>query len=330
MSTLHEAVSRKLEEFDAMARRAKTAEEARHVEDMRAAFLLDSVPFIKEYHDADAGETKAEILEGVARVTKRTNKHNVLQKFKFYVEADNTPEAVNEALREESERYSCECGGQRICDYTRWDAICETCGKVTRMGFDVGPGCLGDNVSLVSHAHREGLAQINHLAYKRINHFNDWLNKLQGKEGTEVPDEVKEAVRAELKKYRVTSSHDITPDRVRQYLKKLRLDKYYDNVYSIAHALGGPPPKRFPQDLENRLKEMFVQVQTPWEQTKPAKRKNFLSYAYCLHKFCELLGADEYLESLSLLKSAEKLHAQDEMWKGVCDVLKWEFIPSAS
>lgn len=49
---------------------------------------------------------------------------------------------------------------------------------------------------------------------------------------------------------------------------------------------------------------------------------------YTLYKFCELLGEDEYLQYFPLLKSNEKLFAQDQIWRKICKDLRWEFIPS--
>ena len=60
----------------------------------------------------------------------------------------------------------------------------------------------------------------------------------------------------------------------------------------------------------------------------PKDRKNFLSYSYVLHKFVQLLGLDEFLACFPLLKSREKLHQQDQIWKKICEELKWEFIKS--
>lgn len=49
---------------------------------------------------------------------------------------------------------------------------------------------------------------------------------------------------------------------------------------------------------------------------------------YTLYKFCELLGEDEYLQYFPLLKSNEKLYAQDQIWRKICRDLRWEYIPS--
>ena len=60
----------------------------------------------------------------------------------------------------------------------------------------------------------------------------------------------------------------------------------------------------------------------------PSDRKNFLSYSYVLHKFCELLELDELLSYFPLLKSREKLQQQDNIWEKICSSLKWQYIAS--
>ena len=60
----------------------------------------------------------------------------------------------------------------------------------------------------------------------------------------------------------------------------------------------------------------------------PNNRKNFLSYSYVLHKFCELIELDDLLIYFPLLKSREKLQQQDQIWKDICKSLKWQYIPS--
>ena len=36
----------------------------------------------------------------------------------------------------------------------------------------------------------------------------------------------------------------------------------------------------------------------------------------------------KFLDCFSLLKSKEMLQVQDDIWKKICEHLKWEFIPS--
>lgn len=104
--------------------------------------------------------------------------------------------------------------------------------------------------------------------------------------------------------------------------------QYYENCHQIVNALNGVPAPKLPQYLEDRLKRMFGEIQEPFERHCPPTRKNFLSYSYVLYKFCELLGEDAIMQNFVLLKSREKLHQQDVIWKKICQDLQWEFIPS--
>ena len=53
-----------------------------------------------------------------------------------------------------------------------------------------------------------------------------------------------------------------------------------------------------------------------------------LSYSYTLHKLCRLLGYDELSQKFNVLKSQDKLRAQDMLWEAVCKELGFEFEPS--
>ena len=79
---------------------------------------------------------------------------------------------------------------------------------------------------------------------------------------------------------------------------------------------------------EEELRRMFKEIQIPFQKHCPEDRKNFLSYSYILHKFVQLLELDEFIPCFLLLKSREKLHQQDMIWKNICKELKWQFIPS--
>jgi hypothetical protein len=127
---------------------------------------------------------------------------------------------------------------------------------------------------------------------------------------------------------KIKNVSEITHAKVRTLLKKLRLNRYYEHVPYIANILNGIPPMRMSAGLQDRLKMMFNEIQTPFEKHCPENRKNFLSYAYVLYKFCELLSEDDYLKYFPLLKSREKLYIQDSIWRNICKELRWEFIPT--
>jgi hypothetical protein len=122
--------------------------------------------------------------------------------------------------------------------------------------------------------------------------------------------------------------NEITHAKVRGLLKKLKLNKYYEHVPYISNILSGIKPPKMPVELEEQLRMMFKDIQKPFDNNCPVGRKNFLSYSYVLYKFCELLSEDSYLKYFPLLKSKEKLHQQDIIWKRICIELHWEYIPT--
>ena len=73
---------------------------------------------------------------------------------------------------------------------------------------------------------------------------------------------------------------------------------------------------------------MFIAVQPAFEKHCPKDRKNFLSYSYCLFKFFQLLGLDDFLDTFTLLKGRDKLAKQDDIFKKICEELDWDFVPS--
>ena len=194
---------------------------------------------------------------------------------------------------------------------------CERCGLVDKILID------SDKPN-----YKDPPPEISYFAYKRINHFNEWLNQFQAKESTDIPKEVYDSLLIEIKKARINNMADLTHAKVRNFLKKLSLNKYYEHVPHIINKLNGISPPEISKEIEEKLRIMFKEIQAPFQKFCPKERKNFLSYGYVLHKFVELLGLADLKKYFPLLKSREKLHQQDIIWKRICEDLKWEFVKS--
>lgn len=213
---------------------------------------------------------------------------------------------------------------------------CGHCGSARRVammheGFVYCTDCFTQENILIDHekpSYKDPPKEIIYYAYKRINHFNEWLNQIQGKETTEIPEEVYDLILLEIRKEKITNMALLNKDKVKSILKKLRINKYYEHVPHIIYRLNGMPVPHMSPQLEERLRHMFCQIQVPFLKHAPPRRKNFLSYAYVLHKLMQLLEQDQYLPSFPLLKSREKLHQQDVVWQKICAELGWAFYKS--
>jgi hypothetical protein len=173
---------------------------------------------------------------------------------------------------------------------------------------------------------KEPPKEISFFAYKRINHFREILAQFQAKESTKIDPKVIEDIRAQVKKQRIQLS-DLTNAKTKSILKMLGYNKYYEHIPFIKEKLGIKPPN-MPVWLEQRLCNLFIEIQKPYAKYCPADRVNFLNYYYVLYKLCELLEQDKYLEHFYLLKDQTKRMEQDAIWKKICAELKWEFIPT--
>jgi hypothetical protein len=243
---------------------------------------------------------------------KKTNKTSILNQYMSYMDDEYiTPE-------KDIDLDTCSiCNSNMFLLPTESIMVCKGCGTVEEIIIN------SDKPS-----YKDPPREVSYFAYKRINHFNEWLAQFQAKESTEIPSEVYEKILLELKKEKIFDTHDLLPDKLREILKKLKYNKYYEHVPHIINHLNGVPAPSMSRNTEEKLRMMFKEIQTPFVKYCPKERKNFLSYSYVLHKFCELLSMDEYLECFPLLKSREKLQQQDNIWEKICRDLQWQFIPS--
>jgi hypothetical protein len=213
---------------------------------------------------------------------------------------------------------------------------CEYCGNRERTvllhdGYCFCNACYTVEYILVDHdkpSYKDPPKEVTYFAYKRINHFNEWLNQVQGKETTDIPDDVYDMILLEIKKQKITNMADLNYARLKGILKKMRIHKFYEHVLFLIKRLNGLPIPHFSAALEDKLRSLFCQIQVPFLKHSPPTRKNFLSYSFVLHKMMQLLEQDQFLNLFPLLKSREKLAAQDAIWKNICAELGWQFVRS--
>jgi hypothetical protein len=177
-------------------------------------------------------------------------------------------------------------------------------------------------------SYRDAPKEMTNFAYKRRNHFIEVLSQYQGRETTEIPEDVYIEILQELDKNRIKDPSDLTNSKLRTILKKIDQNRYYEHIPFIIYQLTGLKPPTIDSKTRKRLIDMFNDIQIPFAKYCPLDRRNFLSYSYILYKFFELLELDEHLPYLNLLKSRDKLHQQDIIWDKICIDLGWEYIPS--
>jgi len=194
------------------------------------------------------------------------------------------------------------------------------------------PGCGREEFILIDSekpSYKDPPREVTYFAYKKINHFNEWLAQFQAKENTDIPQDVLDAVMRELKKERISDPKKLKKDKIREVLQKLKFSKMYDHVQQIKNKIQQQMTMlTLSKEMEEKLQHMFKEIQPAFIKYCPTNRSNFLSYPYVLYKLCQLLEMDEFLPCFQLLKSREKLYQQDQVWQKICQEMRWEFIRS--
>ena len=284
-------------------------------------YLLENSDIIFEYF-----EKKKKMSEGID-----INKKKILHSF-FNPNKKEKTKTVDET---NINKYliNLDEGHLNINNYVINYEICEHCGgewiQVDYKGLVICNKCGIQKQFLIEHekpSYKEPPKEVCFYAYKRINHFREILAQFQAKETTQIPDEVLENIRNQIKKERITLKH-MTNKKAKDILKKLGYNKYYEHIPFIKDKLGIRPPIMSPE-LEDKLCNLFMEIQMPYAKHCPDDRVNFLNYYYVLYKMCELLDEKTFLPFFPMLKDPVKRIEQDEIWKKICKELHWEFVPT--
>ena len=284
-------------------------------------YFLDNSKYIFEYF-----ESKKKIIEG------NSNKKS-LDKF-FNI--NNTDEINNEQNSSNTQKYfrNIDDNYLDINKFCHQTDICQFCNKgemipIEYEGILVCNICSKSIKFLVENekpSYKEPPKEVCFYAYKRINHFREILAQFQAKETTQIPDEIINNIKLQIKKERIQLKQ-ITNKKTKEILKKLGYNKFYEHIPFIKDKLGIKPPVMTPE-LEETLCNLFIEIQSPYSKYCPEDRVNFLNYYYTVYKLCELLDQNEFLPYFPMLKDREKRIEQDEIWKKICEELDWEFIPT--
>jgi hypothetical protein len=321
-------IEEKLEINDRISELKENIKERKH---KKKDYLLDNSKYIFEYF-----ENKKNISSGVKSQTVTNKSKAVNDFFKIKDDIDNEVNLIQKDNNNIVLKYLSNVSDDflDINNFVYQTDICQVCHKgelipLEEDGIMICNMCSRSIPYLIENekpSYKEPPKEVCFYAYKRINHFKEILAQFQGKETTQIPSDVIENIKLQIKKERI-SIDQITNVKTKEILKKLGYNKYYEHIPFIKDKLGIKPPIMSPE-LEDTLCNLFIELQSPYSKFCPDDRVNFLNYYYTAYKLCELLGETQYLEHFPMLKDPEKRMEQDVIWKKICVELNWEFIPT--
>lgn len=208
------------------------------------------------------------------------------------------------------------CNVEKTLFQSEGSYVCRKCG-------DTEPVIMESEIP----SHKEMANEKQKYPYKKINHLKEKLNQFQSKESADIPENICNAIRMDLRKKKIRPEN-CAPFHIKSILKKRRLTSYYEHLQQIYCIISGANPITLPREVEETIINMFQAMQESFRAHCPASRSNFLSYSYVLNKLFRILKMPEHAKYFNLLKSKDKRREQDIIWKKICKDMGWTFYPS--
>jgi len=303
----------------------------KHLKEQKNKYLLDNSQYIFDYFEQKKQISSGEPAQNVT----------VLNSF-FKVKSKN-PERQDVDKYSQSKKMYIEYWRNVNCEFTNpqdyllTSDVCDVCEKGEMVAQDEEGILICNNnqcsrfityiVDSSKPNNKDPPNEVSYTAYIRLNHFKEILSQFQAKETTQIPEEVIEQIKARIKKERILDMKQINYDKMREILRKLGLNKYFEHIQYINSLFGVKPPI-MNEELHETLCVLFIEIQKPWAVHCPANRTNFFNYTYTLYQLCTLLDQTQYLPYIPMMKDREKQLEQDMIWKKVCGDLDWEFFPT--
>ena len=195
-----------------------------------------------------AGETGVALAE-----LKKEIKGENLQRDKLldkYLQKVDPGHARNTSVEAESGFGLCDlCSAEMIFSSNEAMFSCTACGNQEFVLMD------SDKPS-----YKDPPREVSYYAYKRINHFNEWLAQFQAKECTDIPQDIYDQILLELKKERITQLEGLKPAKIREILKKIKANKYYEHVPHITNRLNGKNAPVMNREIEEKFSRIFRSI----------------------------------------------------------------------
>lgn len=225
--------------------------------------------------------------------------------------------------------------------------VCENCNEfdtiIAKDGFYTCRNCghaqsgviISDEITYNDKSHSYSIESVD---YRRINYFKENLFQIQGKEHTEIPQDLLDRIINELVKERISDLSKVNIEKIKLILKKIGKSTWYEHASIITSKVTNRPPVKIPALVQEKMFYMFDIVEKYFKEH--SFRPHFFSYPYIIHKLFELLDLPEYYEYFVYLNDRIKLNDQDIMWKTVVeDIIRdknryrrfdinWRFIKS--
>jgi hypothetical protein len=158
------------------------------------------------------------------------------------------------------------------------------------------------------------------VKYEPIKHCKEWVDRIQAKESTEIPDEVLSKIKRCIRRDSIFLEN-LTYEMIRKYLKELKITSYNNHIALIHKLITGVNPIQF---TERELKLIFMYFSKAIQIFNGIKSKfksNYPYYPFFIYKIIEhILSAPRFAQRKGQILSCihllgyETLINKDQVW----------------
>lgn len=209
---------------------------------------------------------------------------------------------------------------------------CKDCSLALQRADDLlfsCPGCgyaIKHFASAASYQENNRINVAQRYVYDKRAHFGDSIKKFQSIQNTTISDQVYKDILDKIKSHEIPIKN-LTKTHLYEFLKLTKHSDHYEDINLIYSEITGTPPYNI-RHLEQRLFELFDEVDPVYERIKPEGRTNFLNGQFVLFKLLQKLHYPCREDDFYILKTREKMLEHDQMWKKICNELQWTYIPT--
>ena len=173
---------------------------------------------------------------------------------------------------------------------------------------------------------------MNKYTYERLTNFKDLMSKLQGKQQSKIPAHVYTEIIDMIEKHHkhIESSNNkkiryknVTSTDILNYLKELKLKKFYKDSALIHYNITGTKPFSITESVEKAIMSDYVDMLNLYNRYKKQGRRSFLNSQYI---FCKLLIKHKIkinINEFAHLKTRDRVIWHDEMYNKMSKDLGW-------
>ena len=277
-------------------------------------YFYDNIDLLKEYYSDEKEIQNNNVIKNLNDLFKIKKKNENIKENLY----DNYMKKVYKQYDKKNNNIIkiCDtCKIEKIIHINEGLLICKNCGHSENAMLEVEKNCVKDrNID-----NKPSM-------YKRINHLSELLNQFQAKVSTDIDENIYEEIKEELRRQRKIDYSKLDYNIMRNILKKLRLNKFYEHIYHIINKLNGLPPPTLSKKLESMIKQKFIEIQQPFLLFKKSNRKNFTTYNTMINKILQLLNENDLRKHFPILKNRDKIIEFDTIWYNICQYNVYKYI----